>query len=203
MCDNPHRTVQNSPIPSPDPACGTAQVAVPNSLTGTTRDLFPHVYAQLRDLAHAKFARERPGLTLQTTALVHEVFLRLSSDPQVTWENPRHFFAAAAQAMRRILIERARRYASPKHGGHHPRQHPDSLDLFAQPESPDPHALLSLSDAIDELNAFDPQLAEVVMLRYFAGLSFEEVAQTLDRSLRAVKYDWAAARAWLLRRLSD
>lgn len=169
--------------------------------SGTTREIFPRVYSQLRELAHAKMGRERSGLTLQTTALVHEVFVRLSRSPDVTWDNPRHFFAAAAEAMRRILVERARRYAAEKHGGKRQREDLSFVDAVAG--NADADALLSLNEAIEELRDFDPHLAEVVMLRYFAGLSVEEVSTMLDRSPRAIKYDWSAARAWLLRRLSD
>lgn len=173
------------------------------ALSGESGVLFPHVYTQLRDLAHRKMAQESRGLTLQTTALVHEVYLRLSSDPDVRWENPRHFYAAAAEAMRRILIERARRYATTKRGEGRRRESLEQVDEAgaAVAETTDPAALLSLDEALTELRTFDPDLAEVVMLRFFAGLTFEEVAATLGRSLRAVKYDWSVARAWLLRRI--
>jgi len=186
---------------SPDESAssGGVDLAPPDSFTGTTRDIFPHVYTQLRDLAHHKMHREKSGLTLQTTALVHEVYLRLNSDPSVTWENPRHFFAAAAEAMRRILIERARRVAARKHGGG--RERLDIAFVDAAVENADPDALLSLNEALEELRGFDPRLHETVMLRYFTGLSVEETAKMLDRSPRAVKYDWSVARAWLLRRI--
>lgn len=176
-----------------------AEATPPVGFSGTTRDIFPHVYTQLRDLAHAKMTREKSGLTLQTTALVHEVYMRLSSDPAVRWENPRHFFAAAAEAMKRILIERARRASARKHGGGRQRQDLDFIDAAA--ENADADGLIALGEALDELSQFDPTLHEVVMLRYFSGLSVDETAKAMDRSPRSVKYDWAVARAWLLRRI--
>jgi RNA polymerase sigma factor (TIGR02999 family) len=166
-----------------------------------TRELFPVVYQQLRDLAHQKMAREPAGLTLQTTALVHEVYLRLSQDGSVTWENPRQFFGAAAEAMRRILVERARRHHARKRGGGRQRLDLDFVDLAAEPGEPE--AMIALDEALGELRAFDPALGEVVMLRYFTGLSVEETAAALGSSPRTVKRDWAVARAWLSRRLSQ
>ncbi len=151
-------------------------------------------------------ARERPDLTLQTTALVHEAYLRLMKDPDVQWENPRHFFGAAAEAMRRILVERARRHAAIKHGGGRRR-----LDLSAadgpggrsiEPEdATESEAILELDTALAELKTQDERMSEVVMLRYFAGLSVEETAAATGSSARTVKRDWAFARAWLSRRL--
>lgn len=168
---------------------------------GSTTDLFPSVYRQLRDIAHAKMAREPGGHTLQTTALVHEVYLRLQNDASVEWENPRHFFGAAAEAMRRILIERARRHHSLKRGGNRERVDLDFVDKSA--ESAEPSAMLALDEALDELRSFDERLSQVVMLRYFTGLSVEETATTLDTSPRTVKRDWAVARAWLSKRLGE
>jgi RNA polymerase sigma factor (TIGR02999 family) len=146
-------------------------------------------------------ARESSGLTLQTTALVHEVYVRLTQDPSVTWDNPRHFFAAAAEAMRRILVERARRVHARKRGGDRKRVELDFVDTGFEP--PDPDALLTLDQALDELRAFDARLAEVVMLRYFSGLSVEETAAALDSSQRTVKRDWSVAKAWLSRKLAQ
>lgn len=159
------------------------------------------VYQQLRDLARRKMAREPAGLTLQTTALVHEVYLRLSNDPAVTWENPRQFFAVAAESMRRILVERARRHASKKRGGGKQRLDLDFVD--AAVESADPDAMIALDEALTQLRQFDDRLGEVVMLRYFTGLSVEETAAALDSSPRTVKRDWSVARAWLSRRLNE
>lgn len=165
-----------------------------------TADLFPVVYQQLRDLAHAKMNREPSGHTLQTTALVHEVFLRLSQDGQPLWDNPRHFFAAAAEAMRRILIERARRQQSLKRGGDRDRV---DLDFVETGEESEPTAMLALDEALTELQGIDPRLCQVVMLRYFTGLSVEETATAMDTSARTVKRDWAVARAWLCKRLGS
>jgi RNA polymerase sigma factor (TIGR02999 family) len=169
------------------------EITVDRASAGSTGDLFPQVYQQLRDLAHAKMSREPSGHTLQTTALVHEVYLRLQKDGQ-TWENPRHFFAAAAEAMRRILVERARRHHSLKRGGDRDRV---DFDFIEVGEDSEPMAMLALDEALTELKQFDPRLAEVVMLRYFSGLSIDETAAALETSPRTVKRDWAVARAWL------
>jgi RNA polymerase sigma factor (TIGR02999 family) len=198
MCENEIVTGPNSsdpPILGGDPS-----LSPPDAFKGTTRQLFPVVYQQLRDLAHRKMAHESGGLTLQTTALVHEVYLRLSKDPAISWENPRQFFAVAAESMRRILVERARRYASQKRGGGRARVDFDSVD--SPIEVADPHAMVALDEALTELSSFDAGLSEVVMLRYFTGLSVEETAAALDRSPRTVKRDWSVARAWLSRKLS-
>lgn len=172
---------------------------------GTTGQLFPAVYRQLRELAHKKMAREPSGLTLQTTALVHEVYLRLQNHPDVSWEHPRQFFAAAAEAMRRILVERARRHAAKKRGGGAGRRRVDldEVEVSDSLASPEPEAMLALDEALTHLRAFDARLGEVVMLRYFTGLSVEETAAALDSSPRTVKRDWAVARAWLTRRLAQ
>jgi RNA polymerase sigma factor (TIGR02999 family) len=143
---------------------------------------------------------EKEGLTLQTTALVHEVYVRLSSDPAVVWENPRQFFAVAAESMRRILIERARRYATLKRGGGRLRVNFDAVGAPVQ--TADPDGLLALDEALTELTNFDARLAEVVMLRYFTGLSVEETAAALESSPRTVRRDWSVARAWLGRKLA-
>lgn len=143
---------------------------------------------------------EKEGLTLQTTALVHEVYVRLSGDPSVVWENPRQFFSVAAESMRRILIERARRYATLKRGGSRLRVDIDSIGTAIH--AADPSALLALNDALSELSRFDARLCEVVMLRYFTGLSVEETAAALESSPRTVRRDWTVARAWLGRKLA-
>jgi RNA polymerase sigma factor (TIGR02999 family) len=163
----------------------------------TTHQLFPKLYQELHDLAHAKLRRESPGHTLQTTALVHEVYMRLGVDSG--WENPRHFFGAAAEAMRRILVERARRRDSLKRGGDKSRIDLEFVDVAAEP---DPASMLALDDALTELRHLDPRLSEVVMLRYFSGLSVEETASAMSVSSRTIKRDWAVARAWLSRKLS-
>jgi RNA polymerase sigma factor (TIGR02999 family) len=165
-------------------------------------DLLPLVYDELRKLAAARLAAEAPGQTLQATALVHEAYLRLvggerrgSSPP---WDNRAHFFAAAAEAMRRILVDAARRKHALKRGGD--RQRID-LDQLAATD-PGPGAdLLDLDDALTRLAAAEPQAAELVKLRYFAGLTIPEAADALGVSPRTADTLWAYARAWLLRAL--
>lgn len=180
---------------------GSADPAPPARMTGTTRQLFPEVYARLRHLARAKLAREPSGLTLQPTALVHEVYVRLSAEPEASWENPGQFFAVAAESMRRILVERARRHAAQKRGGGRQRVALDEADAALVDASP--LAMLALDEALDELRGFDERLCDVVMLRCFAGLSVEETAAALQSSPRTVKRDWHFARAWLARRLDE
>jgi RNA polymerase sigma factor (TIGR02999 family) len=161
--------------------------------------LLPLVYAELRRLAAQKLAHEKPGQTLQATALVHEAYLRLVDveDPQ-TWDGRGHFFAAAAEAMRRILIEQARRKATRKRGGHVRR-----LDLDQVAPAADDRAdeLLALDEALGELERHDAQAARLVKLRYFAGLSHQEAAEVLGVGRRAADRLWALARAWLFQRL--
>ena len=193
----------------PDPSCApSADPPSPGAERGgATPELFDRVYEELRDLARRRMSHERAGMTLQTTALVHEVYLRLMKNPAATWENPRHFFGAAAEAMRRILIERARHYKADKHGGG--RRRVDLTAAAAVPgasdsadaEADSAAAMLELDGALVELSQHDEGLAEVVMLRYFAGLSVDETAAATNRSPRSVKRDWAFARAWLARRL--
>ncbi len=163
-----------------------------------TDRLLPILYHELHRLAASQMARERPGQTLQPTALVHEAYLRLVDDQQLPWENRAHFFAASAEAMRRILIERARRYSRLKHGA-------GQLRVTLDPEAPDlaasPERLLSLDRALDRLQAQDPQMARVAKLRYFAGLTVPETSAALQVSPRSVNRLWTAARAWLRREL--
>lgn len=199
MCENRGVTGPTSEDFLDDGLPATADA--PSHFKGTTRELFPNVYQQLRALAQKKLALEPRGLTLQATALVHEVFLRLSNDPAVTWENPRQFFAVAAEAMRRILVERARRYGYKKRGGGKQRVDLEFVDSFVEPA--DPTALLALDEALNELRSFDPRLCETVMLRYFAGLSIDETAAAMETSPRTVKRDWQFARAWLARKLNS
>jgi RNA polymerase sigma factor (TIGR02999 family) len=157
--------------------------------------LLPLVYDELRKLASQKLAREKPGQTLQATALVHEVFLRLV-DPEGarSWENRRHFFAAAAEAMRRILIENARRKRTVKHGGGRTRVDLDEADLVTRSG---PDDLLELDDALSVLTGEDPDAAELVKLRLFAGLSVEQAAEVLGISRAGAYQHWTYARAWL------
>ena len=161
--------------------------------------LLPLVYDELRKLAAAKLAQERPGQTLQATALVHEAYLRLvgpAGGP--AWDSRGHFFAAAAEAMRRILIESSRRKRRQKRGGGQRRVELDPDQLSSVPPAEE---LLDLDDALKCLAAEDPQSAEFVKLRYFAGLSVEEAAEMVGLSRSAACEHWAYARAWLHRRL--
>ena len=156
--------------------------------------LWPLVYAELRRLAGAQMARERAGHTLDATALVHEAYLRLAGDADAGFANRRHFFAAAAQAMRRILVENARARGRLKRGGGNRREHPD-LDALAAGEDADD--LLSLNDALEQFAAHDPVKARLVELRFFAGLTLEQAADCLDVSLSTADRAWRYARAWL------
>jgi RNA polymerase sigma factor (TIGR02999 family) len=163
--------------------------------------LFPLVYDELRRLAALHLAQEKPGQTLDATALVHEVYLRLvGADAGQQWESRRYFFATAVQAMRRILIENARRKQSPKHGGGRGRQDLDAADLPAPTPSDD---LLALDEALDRLAAVDPVAAELVQLRYFAGFTSADAAGVLGISPRQADRVWAYARSWLYEALKS
>jgi RNA polymerase sigma factor (TIGR02999 family) len=164
--------------------------------------LLPLVYSELRRLAERKMASESPGQTLQPTALVHEAFLRLvgPGEPR-EWDGRGHFFAAAAQAMRRILVENARRKRSEKHGGELARcelQEGDGAEEITNIDS-----LIDLDEAITKLAVEEPELARLVELRYFAGLTIEQTARAMGYSPRTVKRNWAFARAWLGRELTQ
>jgi RNA polymerase sigma factor (TIGR02999 family) len=156
--------------------------------------LFPVVYTELRAAARAQLRFERADHTLQATALVHEAYLRLLGGAYPSWNDRRHFFRAAAEAMRRILVEHARRRGRVKRGGNPVRISLSDVDSAAQH---DPAEILALDAAIRRLEEHDPTAVDVVRLRFFAGLSVEETARTLDLSERTVKREWAFARAWL------
>lgn len=160
-------------------------------------ELLPLVYTELRQLAAAKMAQESGGQTLQPTALVHEAWLRLGGEDQPQWANRAHFFAAAAEAMRRILIDNARRKQAVRRGGDLERVNADDGDLKIAAPSPDNEEILLMNEAIDALAAHDARKAALVKHRYFAGLSMEETADLLGISLRTAKRDWDYARAWL------
>ena len=159
--------------------------------------LLPLVYGELRKLAAAKMAREADGQTLQPTALVHEVWLRLGGDHQPQWHNRAQFFAAAAEGMRRILIENARRRRAVRHGGELERVSDDFEPLNLVAPSMD-EKLLLVHEALDRLAAHDARKAELVKQRYFAGLTLEEVAAVMGISETTAKRDWSYARAWLM-----
>jgi RNA polymerase sigma factor (TIGR02999 family) len=161
--------------------------------------LLPLVYQELRQLAAQKLAQEKPGQTLQATALVHEAYLRLVDVEKAQhWDSRGHFFAAAAEAMRRILVDNTRRHRAQKRGGGLER-----IDLpeLAGPTKVDPVDLLALDEALKRLEALHPQKAEVVKLRFFAGCGLEETAQMLSISRATAQRDWAYARAWLFGQL--
>jgi len=157
--------------------------------------LLPLVYDELRRIAAGKMAREPAGQTLQPTALVHEAWLRLGGDEQPTWQNRAHFLGAAAEAMRRILIDNARRRRALRHGGGQERVDIDDLELAAVVDNDD--QLLAVHEALDKLAAQDPRKAELVKLRYFAGLTIEEAALALGISEPTAKRWWTFARTWL------
>jgi RNA polymerase sigma factor (TIGR02999 family) len=163
-------------------------------------ELLPVVYAELRQLAAALSVRLAPGQTLQPTALVHEAYLKLVRDRDPGWEGKRHFFGAAAQAMREILVDQARRKSSLKRGGG--AQRLELADGLAWIEPPGDN-MLALDEAIQGLQAEEPRLAEIVMLRYYTGMSVEETALIVGRSESTIKREWRHARAWLAGRLED
>ncbi|HLN28262.1 MAG TPA: ECF-type sigma factor [Gemmataceae bacterium] len=161
--------------------------------------LLPLVYEELRQLAAGRIANEKPGQTLQATALVHEAYMRLVDVDKVQeWDSRGHFFAAAAEAMRRILVERSRSKATCKRGGQARRLDLGKLSLAVDEPSED---LLALDEALAELEKHDPQAAQLVKLRYFAGLGHQEAAKVLGLGRRAADRLWALARAWLYRRI--
>ena len=157
-------------------------------------ELLPLVYDELRQLAAGKMAQESPGQTLQPTALVHEAWLRLVGDGSERWEGRRHFFGAAAEAMRRILIDRARSKARLRRGGRLERVELDHVTLAVQDSD---ETVLAVNDALERLALQDPLKAELVKLRYFPGMKQEEVAQVLGLSEPTIRRYWAFARAWL------
>src|SRR5688572_3521898 len=163
-------------------------------------ELLPIVYGELRRLASARMSQERAGQTLQPTALVHEAWLRLGDGVDRRWENRAHFFGAAAEAMRRILIERARHRLALRHGGGQERVDLDGLEIAAPTDKDD--ELLAVHEVLEKFAALEPRKAEIVKLRYFAGFSIEEAAEALHISEPTAKRDWAYARAWLFREIS-
>jgi len=165
-----------------------------------SEELLPLVYEELRRLAAHKMANERAGHTLQATALVHEAYLRLVRESKQQWHNREQFFAVAAETMRRILVDRARRRQSLKRGGNLERTEVDWLEL---PQPSDDSLVLRVHGALDRLAAEDPVKAEVVKLKFFVGLTSEEIATILDLNEKTVRRHWSFAKAWLFQKFSD
>jgi RNA polymerase sigma factor (TIGR02999 family) len=164
-----------------------------------SEELLPLVYKELRRLAKQRLAQEKPGQTLQATALVHEAYLRLVGGEEAQrWNSRGHFFAAAAEAMRRIVVENARRKRAEKHGGRFQRQDLDGIDIAVPAPSED---LLTLDEALTKLEAEDPVKAQLVKLRYFAGLTEEDAAKALGISYTSAQRYWHYAKVWLLAEL--
>jgi RNA polymerase sigma factor (TIGR02999 family) len=173
--------------------------AIEQGAPQAAEQLLPLVYDELRKLAAQKMAQEAPGQTLQATALVHEAYLRLVDVKQAQhWNSRGHFFAAAAEAMRRILVEQARRKKAEKRGGQADRQELQESRIAAPQPDED---LLAVHDALDELSVADPEAANLVRLRFFAGLKMQEAADILGISVRSAQDVWAYARSWLHHKL--
>jgi RNA polymerase sigma factor (TIGR02999 family) len=165
---------------------------------GAANQLLPLVYEELRRLAQKQMANEPPGQTIQATALVHEAYLRLVGAPKLPWQSRAHFFAAAARAMRRILIDRARRRQAVKHGGDRRRVQLEPVEVACEDSAfVGAEQLVALDEALDGLERVDARKARIVMLRYFAGLTIQETAEALNLSGTTVKEEWRFARAWL------
>ncbi len=171
----------------------------PDADPASTRDLLELLYGELRRMAARRMASEGPGHTLQATALVHEVYMRVMAEGRGSWADRSHFFTTASLAMRRVLVDRARHKHSLKRGGDRDRV---ALDSDTETVSSDQDELLDLDEALTRLEAFDPRMARVVQLRYFAGLSVDETAAILEVSDRTVRREWEAARLWLFRSIA-
>ncbi len=175
-------------------------VAIEQGNPHAANELLPLVYDELRRLASQKLENETPGQTLQPTALVHEAYLRLvGTSGRTEWDNRGHFFAAAAEAMRRILVENARRKGRDKHGGGRGREHPNLDELSAGGPAQE---LLALHEALEQFALHDPVKAKLVELRFFAGLTLQQAADCLDMSLSTADRGWRYARAWLYAAMS-
>jgi len=166
-------------------------------------DLLNEVYEDLKKLARSKLSKEKPGQTLQATALVHEAWIRLSPEGDGgQWENSRHFYGAAAESMRRILIDQARRKSAHRHGGDHQRTDLNESRIES-PATTKADKIVALDEALEKLAVSDSATAELINLRYFVGLSVADTAEVLDVSQRTVKRNWAYAKAWLQRELRE
>lgn len=191
-------------MPNPDPPTTDRPDGepVPDPPRAGSDTFIRQVYDELRAIAHARLRGERAGVTLQSTELVHEAYMRLRAGNEVRWESRGQFFAAAAEAMRRILIDRARARGRQKRGGDADGQPArrlslDLAEVAALADDDDPDTVLALDRAIERLAEQDERVAEIVRLRFYAGLSVEEVAEVFGTSTRTVLRDWAFARAWL------
>lgn len=188
-------------VPNVDEADGPVTRLLADAAAGrpnAARDLLPLVYRSLRDLADRQFASERPAHTLQATALVHEAYLRLVGSCDIGWDSRAHFYGAAAEAMRRILIEHARRVGAKKRGGDRKREIACVADLAHEDTVCDAP---EIDEAIEALRVDDPRAASIIHLRFYTGLSIDETASALDLSPSTVEREWRYARAWLLRHL--
>jgi RNA polymerase sigma-70 factor, ECF subfamily len=174
-------------------------IAWGNGSQDALEQLFPLVYEELRRLAHRYMRRERPGHSLQTTAVVHEAYLRLIDQKHVQWQNRAHFFAIAAQMMRRILITHAQSHAYAKRGGGALKVSLDETAILSKERAGE---LIALDEALNSLSAIDPRRSQVVELRFFGGLSNEEIAEVMKISPNTVTRDWNVAKAWLYREMS-
>ena len=189
------------PSPSEMKDITTILSAAAEGDSGAASQLLPLVYEELRQLANQKMSREKAGQTLNATALVHEAYMRLvGPDGGPNWDNRGHFFAAAAEAMRRILVENARRKSRHKHGGGRHRVELEKCDISMTAK---PHEVLAVNEAVDRLAEEDELAAEIVKLRYFAGLSVEEAGNALELSRANAYRHWKFARAWLQFELQD
>jgi RNA polymerase sigma factor (TIGR02999 family) len=168
--------------------------------SAATEELFQAVYDQLRRIARRRMADERLDHTLQATALVHEAYVRLVGDQQVIWNSRAHFFGAAARAMRRILVEQARRKARPKHGGDRERVSLEHAEAAVEPLSDD---VLAVDEAVKKLEAVDARKGRIVNLRYFSGLSAEETASVLGVSVGTIEREWRFIKSWLQLELTE
>jgi RNA polymerase sigma factor (TIGR02999 family) len=175
--------------------------SAPSGESGPSEDFLPEVYEELRRLATIRMAREPRAHTLQATALVHEAWLRLSASDNQSWRNPGHFYAAAAETMRRILIDNARRKARVRHGGEYERIDLTFMDSVVEAVSEE--RVLLIEEGLKELEKVNPKRAQIVVLKFFGGLTNEEVAQSLDVGTRSVDREWACAKTWLFRWMSQ
>lgn len=198
MADQP----ANSPTPPASPAEVTQLLhAVKRGDPRAGDQLLPLVYEELRRLARSYMDKEREGRTLQATALVHEAYLRLVGSADVSWDSRGHFFSAAALSMRRILVERARHRKAVKHGGQFNRVDADPAQLEEAHGGESVTDLVSLDAALNKLAAYDRRKCDVVMLKYFAGLTNDEVAAALGVSSATVRNEWTFSKAWLMREI--